>query len=274
MTSPIYGIIDERARLGKSDANADCQSAQAKEEVIMKLRSLLAGRDETPLRVGDYVKDVMHTLMTNFVIRKGGIEYEIIEAEFYLYCHNHRDITTYPRHIGPGRFWFHDSGVDITLGSTVVDKGGKVDCEKSKFGGILIRSLKKREAYNEDGSERIGYVFGPQNCVAELWADFDAFSFDTNNYPVLEYRPLSVADMTYEKRFYPVPESEDKRERKLKTLRNRFADCGQTWEEVESFLNLNYRAVRSDIAHDEQMQNALKGYQHRNPSPCPDAWLF
>lgn len=271
-TNEFQAYMDNRIFERMRATHEDYQSAKAKENLIMKLSSLLTGRDNVELRIDKYAKDLLTTLMTNFVIRRGGVEYEIIEAEFYLCYDKHMDITTYPRTIAPGRFWFHDSGVDITLESYSAYKNGKVHAKRSKFGGILIRSL-RRTACDEYGTDSVKYILGPLKCVDELWHDFDAFAFDANDYPILAYKPLSQAVVCFESRFYPLPEDESKRAKKLKSLNNRFENLDLSMAELESLLSRPFRAVRKDIVIDEAMQDALKIYRARKPSPCPQTWL-
>ena len=132
--------------------------------------------------------EIAETLMRNYVIKKGQKEYAIIEIEFYLYSPSHRDYITYPREIEAGRWFFHQSGVDLSFKSFNVKDIKKVENEKQRFseatfGGILIRGI-----YKLDNSikEEERYIFGPQNCVNELWDNFDAFKKISNKYPFLE----------------------------------------------------------------------------------------
>ena len=116
-------------------------------------------------------QSIAKNLMCNYVIKKGGKEYAIIEIEFYLYTPTHQDFITYPRNLKAGRWFFHQSGVDISFESKDIkiekNKGRK---EKVKletnpiFGGILIRGL-YRFPYTEDENKRYeaSYIFGPQN---------------------------------------------------------------------------------------------------------------
>lgn len=115
----------------------------------------------------NYFAEIAKELMCNYIITTDRASYNIVEIEFYLYTPDHQDIITYPRIIDEGRWFFHQSGVDITFRST-----------KTVFGGILIRGLRKNN---------VEYIGGPLKCVNELWHDFDAFS--TNGYPILIYRP-------------------------------------------------------------------------------------
>lgn len=252
--------------------NESKESAAAKEELLMDLSSVFSGQDKRSLRVEKYAKDIMTRLMRNFVIRKGSSEYEIIEAEFYLFSDIHRDITVYPRTQGAGRFWFHDSGVDITLKSEILRNSDAKISGQSKFGGILIRSLKKK-LRKDDGTVETSYIFGPQNCVAELWSDSYAFSINPDDYPVLAYNPNEKATIDFEKRFYSISDDETKRQSKLDSLNNRFENNIQlSWKEFNQFLEKEYRAVRTDILSNTDIQKALKNYRNRKPSPCPKAW--
>ena len=98
---------------------------------------------ETPNE--EIAKEIVSNLMLNYVITKGDKEYEIIEAEFYYYSPSHPDITVYKRHMDGGRFFFHQSGLDITFKSDIKNINGKIDSQKSYFGGILIRALRQRD---------------------------------------------------------------------------------------------------------------------------------
>ena len=131
------------------------------------LKKLLSKDYNDIMDYDNYFAEIAQELMCNYIIVTDKAEYDIIDIEFYLYTPEHRDMITYPREMAEGRWFFHQSGVDITFRST-----------KSVFGGILIRGLRKN--INE-------YIGGPQKCVDELWHDFDVFS--TQGYPILTYRP-------------------------------------------------------------------------------------
>lgn len=119
---------------------------------------------------------IAEELMCNNIICKGDREYAIVEIEFYLYSPTHRDWITYPRNIDAGKWFFHQSGVDLTFGSQF-EKRDKIITEDSVFGGILIRGI-----YDL----KIGkYIFGPQKCVNELWQELDAFDH-SKDYPIIK----------------------------------------------------------------------------------------
>ena len=112
---------------------------------------------ETSNDIHKYFSETADLLMNNYVILKRGIEYEIVEIEFYLFTPDHPDVITYPRNCIAGQWFFHQSGVDLTFATT--DK---------QFGGILIRGLREVKGERKQ-------VFGPLNCVDLLWDKFDAF---------------------------------------------------------------------------------------------------
>ena len=113
-------------------------------------------------------------LMGHYCIKKEDAYYQIAEIEFYYYGPNHPDIITYPRTCSEKQWFFHQSGVDLTIESN--QKG-----ESIKFGGILIRSLKKY-----DGNwNYIKTICGPQKCVNELFDVLDAVDYNNNLTPLL-----------------------------------------------------------------------------------------
>jgi len=83
--------------------------------------------------------------MCNHIIKKGNLEYAIVEIEFYLFTNDHQDVITYPRVADAGRWFFHQSGVDLTFQSRDIeeDKDGNFTFEENaSFGGILIRAIR------------------------------------------------------------------------------------------------------------------------------------
>jgi hypothetical protein len=100
-------------------------------------------------------------------IQKGWDTYDFLEIEFYYYTEEHRDIITYPRTCKAGKWFFHQSGVDITFESRY---------EKS-YGGILIRSLLK------NGKE---VITGPLKCRWNLFDTIDAFEVKEEDIPLIK----------------------------------------------------------------------------------------
>ena len=113
-------------------------------------------------------------LMGCYCIKKKDAYYQIAEIEFYYYGPNHPDIITYPRTCSEKQWFFHQSGVDLTIKSN--QKG-----EPIKFGGILIRSIRKYDC----GWNYIKTICGPQKCVNELFDVLDAFDHNNNLTPLL-----------------------------------------------------------------------------------------
>lgn len=114
-------------------------------------------------------------LMGKYRIKKIDAFYQIAEIEFYFYSLNHRDIITYPRRCPEKLWFFHQSGVDLTIQSC--DEG-----LNPSFGGILIRSIIK---YNMHG-EYIETICGPQKCVNELFDVLNAVDNSKELTPLLE----------------------------------------------------------------------------------------
>ena len=148
------------------------------------LKELLDISNLKETEIPDRFKKIAEDLMCYHIIKKGQKEYAIIEIEFYLYSPSHRDYITYPREIEAGRWFFHQSGVDLTFRSTgvkLVEENNKEFFEISDnavFGGILIRGLYDRENSN--------YIYGPYKCVNLLWDDFKAFDNDKDEYPFIK----------------------------------------------------------------------------------------
>lgn len=97
--------------------------------------------------------------MANFIfgqlkICAGGDNYTFVEIEFYYHDDKKFDSPiyncTYPRSRDAGKFFWHNSGVDICFESKE---------DKGFFGGILIRSLMKNDKE---------IITGPMRCANEL----------------------------------------------------------------------------------------------------------
>ena len=107
-----------------------------------------------------YFDDLAKALMSKYVIKKGNVIYEFAEIEFYLF-HNgqneHIDTSVYPRECKAGTLFYHYSGVDIAF-ETCINESNVT------FGGILIRSLVKKNDPKTDGE----IIAGPLRCKDEL----------------------------------------------------------------------------------------------------------
>jgi hypothetical protein len=147
------------------------------EIIFGELRDLLSGVDVT--NINQRFEEIAKLLFQEYHIQKGKTIYEFLEIEFYYYTKGHEDIITYPRNIERGKWFFHDSGVDITFESKCKDI--ECDCKTRQpngghFGGILIRSLLK------NGEE---LITGPQNVLDSLFDAFDAFELKQDDLPLI-----------------------------------------------------------------------------------------
>lgn len=189
----------------------------------------------------EFAENLVTILMENFVIVKGDSYYEIGDAEFYFFSPYHQDITVYGRELESGRFFFHDSGFDISFKSHInwIDKNKKImDRENSVFGGILISTLIKK---NKKGVESV--IKGPKLCMWELWDSFNALERVSAEYPVLFYKPLGNLKIEALPRHFPIRDKEGK----LKSLNNKFNGIENSWDDLKHFLDLKYRFRRTDL---------------------------
>lgn len=189
-----------------------------------------------------FAENLVRGLMENFVIAKSDSRYEIADAEFYFFSPYHQDITVYDRELEPGRFFFHDSGFDISFKSHInwIEKTKKkiIDRANSVFGGILISALIKK---NQKEVEK--FIKGPKLCMWELWDSFNALERTTAEYPVLIYNPLGNLKIEALPRHFPIRDKESK----LKSLNNKFNGIENSWADLKHFLDLKYRFRRTDL---------------------------
>ena len=203
-------------------------------------------REDTPVEEGDMEMEsfsckFITDLMSNFVIWKRGIADRITEAEFYYFAPDHLDIITYPRRMNGGRWFFHQSGVDLTFDSYLAYTDcGLIDAQTSSFGGILIRSML---IHTGNGPDKL--ISGPMKCVYELWDDFDALSPQKNEYPHLLYRPVSGIQIGRSPRHYPIKQGV--KSEKFASLLAKYANCPVTESDFDKFLSLRYRFYRTDL---------------------------
>lgn len=130
------------------------------------------------------LKECASRLMGEFRILKGDAYYQIAEIEFYYYSSQHPDIITYPREGLEKKWFFHQSGVDITIKS-----------DKEKYGGILIRSIIRQK----DGKR----ICGPQKCVDELFNFIDIQGKDLSIIPRLEFFGHTDVEVVDTQRYIP-----------------------------------------------------------------------
>ena len=153
---------------------------------ILQYHNYLNGKylDESKL------EECAKKLMGKYCIKKPDFFYQITEIEFYFYSPNHRDIITYPRNCSEKLWFFHQSGVDLTIKSS--DEGMN-PC----FGGILIRSIIK---YDKAG-EKLETICGPQKCVNELFDVLNAVDNSNELTPLLVKHDFGDAEIASTQRF-------------------------------------------------------------------------
>lgn len=138
---------------------------------VLKFHRYLKGKylDESKL------EECAKKLMGEYCVKKTDFFYQIAEIEFYLYSPNHRDIITYPRKCPEELWFFHQSGVDLTIDCSEGFEG-----QNPYFGGILIRSIIK---YNAGEKQEV--ICGPQKCVNELFDVLNAVDNSNELTPLL-----------------------------------------------------------------------------------------
>jgi hypothetical protein len=131
------------------------------ETVENRLKRLLKTTVEKESNLHQLFDDIADILLLHTEIAIGdSIRYTIEEIEFYYFkngCFNNSIYNcSYPRNSQACDFLWHYSGVDICFEST-----------NDSFGGVLIRSLKKRTIENGEctNDELIG---GPMRCATDL----------------------------------------------------------------------------------------------------------
>lgn len=145
------------------------------------LKQLLMQLDanSTEREIVSTFQEIAQMLFNGFHIVKGTQEYYFVDIEFYFCNKNHLDLITYPRQTEEGKWFFHQSGVDLTFDSAYSTFGDyKVDTNKDfHFGGILVREVLKvnsKEVFD-----------GPYKCEWELFDMFDAFNPTSREMPIL-----------------------------------------------------------------------------------------
>jgi hypothetical protein len=184
--------------------------------------------------IGAKFEEIAKELFNNYHIQKGDNEYYFMNLEFYFFNKGHQDIITYPRHLTEGKWFFHSSGVDLTLNSQLVSKNKKeIDANTDFFGGILIREIVRK---NKSGE--LKKFIGPQVCEWELFDLFDALS-PTACVPFVK-RNKSLGEVKYSKCERHFTYNGDKIERKYNELIKIFNGINLKIKEFEDFLNAEY----------------------------------
>lgn len=182
-------------------------------------------------------------LFTNYHIEKHGKEYIFTELEFYFCSKNHPDLITYPRDMEEGRWFFHQSGIDLTFRSSYSrynNQNGIVDMDKDfSFGGILIRGIKNTKTLEE--------FDGPYKCEWELFDSFDAINIRSEEWPRLvgNKKTLEITPKP-SKRHFSYSNNEEQMKKKFDELTQKvyIGKCPITFEKFWEFIkqeNLAYK---------------------------------
>jgi hypothetical protein len=177
-------------------------------------------------------------LMGEHRIVKGDLYYQIAEIEFYYYSPHHKDIITYPRNCSQGLWFFHQSGVDLTIQS-------KESGRDPSFGGILIRSIKK---YDKEGY--IKTICGPQRCVNELFDYLNAVDNNIELTPMIKEHLFSDSEIDLPTQRYI---SFDVKKNELENHSTEKEEY-QTVIKRKAFLKLDY-IIRENKKHVERSIN-------------------
>ena len=152
------------------------------------------GANSTEREIVSTFQEIAEMLLNEFHIVKGTQEYYFADIEFYFCNKNHLDLITYPRQAEEGKWFFHQSGVDLTFESAYSTFGdNRVDTNKDfHYGGILVREVMKvnsKEVFD-----------GPYKCEWEL---FDMFDIEPKSFP----RCFSYNDERMEKIYKELQET-------------------------------------------------------------------
>ena len=202
---------------------------------LLDVKKLLGNPSSSVNEIFDIIAE---KVMCEYQISKNGINYDILEVEFYYFDKNHKDIITYPRTIECGRWFFHASGIDVSFRSICEEKFSKSgDAKENFFGGILIRSLLK------NGKEVIS---GPLKCSWELFDSFNAFAFSPEEFPVITEKTDINRPSVYKTTRW-IPYKKDSAESRYKQNYNSFIE----------FLSYPYRYY---IKHPEWINSKASNY--------------
>lgn len=209
---------------------------------IEELRKLMcipanAGKGDIEKRF----ESIAMELFNNYHIEKRNQEYVFTELEFYFCSKTHPDLITYPRDMEEGRWFFHQSGIDLTFRSSYSrfkNKKGVVDMDKDfSFGGILIRGIRNMETLEE--------FDGPYKCEWELFDNFDAVNVKPDEWPRLveNKKALEIAPKLSKRKF---SYSDDEKKKKFEELTQKvfMGNCTVTFDDFCNFLtqdNLAYK---------------------------------
>ena len=140
---------------------------------------------------------IAEKLFNNYQLQVNNNYYRLIDIEFYYLTDDkeneiyniHKDIYTH-KHLEQrhsGKWYFHDSGIDITIGN-----------ESNHYGGILIRGLSKIYIENSDNNLINHQIHGPVKVKSEICEKFNgAFDNSPNFFRLVEITNGSIDKPLY-----------------------------------------------------------------------------
>jgi hypothetical protein len=126
----------------------------------------------------EHFQRLAQQLINNYILTKGNAQYSINEIEIYYNNEtDHRDLFTHSSIVqkNTGRWYFHNTGVDITFGN------------ESAYGGILVRGITKM------GDPK--FINGPSKVFEELFQDGGAV--DGNDINKVVITPNTTPEQKY-----------------------------------------------------------------------------
>ncbi len=195
-------------------------------------------------------QEIAEMLFKGFHIVKGTQEYYFVDIEFYFCNKNHLDLITYPRQAEEGKWFFHQSGVDLTFESAYSTFGDcRVDTNKDfHYGGILVREVMKvnsKEVFD-----------GPYKCEWELFDMFDAFNPTSKEMSIIV---PNTSRFDIEPKSFPrcFSYNDERMKKKYKELQENvyYGNPPVSLEAFRSFINEKKYAYR--ISTDELKSNLM-----------------
>ncbi len=118
---------------------------------------------------------IAEILFSNYLLQVNENFYRLIDIEFYYLTDgdSHRDIYTHKHseQLHLGKWYFHDSGIDITFGDGL-----------NHYGGILLRGIAKINNLQSDSGEIYIQVHGPVKVKSTICERFNSAFSDSPNY--------------------------------------------------------------------------------------------
>ena len=137
---------------------------------------------------------IAEELMNEHLIKVKNELYRIVECEFYFSNkqYNHDDPYTHGHNeqIKNGSWYFHGSGIDITIGNK----------DNDSRGGILIRGLAKisnKQNANGDYLEVSDKTIGPLKVLTTLFSHFSDVFDSTNFFYLIHNAQVVNANLTH-----------------------------------------------------------------------------